>query len=562
LLYPPELRGLCTSAPRITTLGAQRRLPERKPRTVTPCTRIVRLIPATALFAASVHGQTGGADARAADRLGDLEFPNSGAAAAQNDFIRGVLFLHSFEYESAALAFRAAQRVDPGFALAYWGEAMTYTHPIWNQQDVPAARAALNRLGLTQEVRNSRAGSARERDYLSAVEALYGDGSKPVRDTLFARRMERVAATYPDDVEAQLFFALALMGLSQGVRNVPTYMRAGAIAEGVFEQHPNHPGAAHYVIHAFDDPVHAPLGLRAARAYSRIAPSAGHAQHMTTHIFLALGMWPQVVKQNEIAQEATLRTTDRTRWFAGHYTSWLGYALLQQGRFDAARSHLLLIAENEARSSRSGGGAALGAMRAAYLVETERWTDTAVTGSAALSAPGAQHPGETFARGFAGLRTSRRSRAEGALATLEGSLATPDQSPQSQDPHTRVMAAQLRALLLADEGNKDGAIALLRRTAAIEDTVPVEFGPPVVVKPTHELIGELLLGMGRARAAQHEFARALEQGPRRLRALAGLVRAATAAGDRATADEARRTLAETLADADAGLLDRLLRGVQ
>jgi tetratricopeptide (TPR) repeat protein len=374
--------------------------------------------------------------------------------------------------------------------------------------------------------------------------------------------MERMAAAYPDDPEAQLFFALALMGLSQGARNVPAYMRAGAIAEAVFEQHPNHPGAAHYVIHAFDDPVHAPLGLRAARAYSRIAPSAGHAQHMTTHIFLALGMWPEVVRQNEIAQEATLRTTDRARWFAEHYTSWLGYALLQQGRFDAARAHLVLMAENQARSSRPGGGPALAAMRAAYLVETGRWSDTAITGSVARDvAVSGQHASETFARGLAALRTGRRDRTQTALAVLSGGGATAADSP-AQDPHTQVMADQLRALLLTDEGRKDEAVALLRRTAAVEDTLPVDFGPPVVVKPTHELIGELLLELGRASEAQREFVRALEQGPRRMHALAGLVRAATAAGDRTMADDARRTLTETLASADAGLLDRLLRGAQ
>jgi tetratricopeptide (TPR) repeat protein len=529
---------------------------------VTAVNRIVRLISPAALFAVSLHGQATGPVAPSSDRLGELAFPNSGASAAQGDFIRGVLYLHSFEYESAALAFRAAQRADPGFALAYWGEAMTYTHPIWNQQDVVAARAALNRLGPSPEARISKAPSARERDYIAAVEVLYGDGSKAVRDTLFAKRMERVAATYPDDAEAQLFFALALMGLSQGVRNVPAYMKAGAIALRVFEQRPNHPGAAHYVIHAFDDPVHAPLGLHAARAYSRIAPAAGHAQHMTTHIFLALGMWPEVVRQNEIAQEATLRTSDRTRWLAGHYTSWLGYALLQQGRFDAARAHLVLLAENQAHSSRPGGGAALAAMRAAYLVETERWTDTAITGSLARDADvTGQHASETFARGLAALRTGRRRRAEAALNVLDGGVAARE-STQSSDPHTQVMAAQLRALLLSDEGRKDEAIVLLRRTAAIEDTLPVEFGPPVVVKPTHELIGELLLALGRANEAQREFVRALEQGPGRTHALAGLVRAATAAGDKGTADDARRTLAETLAGADAGLLQRLLRSDQ
>ncbi|MEZ4586607.1 MAG: hypothetical protein R2909_09435 [Gemmatimonadales bacterium] len=273
--------------------------------------------------------------APAAAQLGSVAFPSSGSAAAQPAFLRGVLLLHSFEYGRAAQAFREAQQADPGFALAYWGEAMTYTHPIWNEQDLPAARAALARLGATPEARAAKAPTERERGYLAAVEVLYGEGPKERRDTLYQRAMERLAAAHPEDLEARALDALALMGLSQGTRNVPTYVRAGAIALDVLRANPEHPGAAHYVIHAFDDPVHAPLGLPAARAYSKIAPDAPHAQHMTTHIFLALGMWSDVVAQNTVAAGP-----DSARWRPGHYTSWLGYGLLQQGRVREAAALL------------------------------------------------------------------------------------------------------------------------------------------------------------------------------------------------------------------------------
>ena len=210
-------------------------------------------------------------------RLGTIAFPNSGPKAAQPPFIRGVLLLHSFEYDDAAAAFREAQRLAPGFVLAYWGEAMTQTHPVWNQQEVDSARAILARLGPTPEARSARARTRRERGYLEAVEILYGDGSKPRRDTLYSAAMGRLAAAYPSDLEARAFYALSLLGLGQGTRNVPTYMRAGALAEEVLRRNPDHPGAAHYVIHAFDDPAHAPLGLPAARAYSSPSsrPSCG-----------------------------------------------------------------------------------------------------------------------------------------------------------------------------------------------------------------------------------------------------------------------------------------------
>ncbi len=260
-------------------------------------------------------------------RLGTIAFPNSGPKAAQPPFIRGVLLLHSFEYDDAAAAFREAQRLAPGFALAYWGEAMTQTHPVWNQQEVDSARAILARLGPTPEARSARARTRRERGYLEAVEILYGDGSKPRRDTLYSAAMGRLAAAYPSDLEARAFYALSLLGLSQGTRNVPTYMRAGALAEEVLRRNPDHPGAAHYVIHAFDDPAHAPLGLPAARAYSKIAPGAAHAQHMTSHIFVALGMWDETVDANVAALGP-----NRPAWTPNHVSAWLDYAYLQQGR--------------------------------------------------------------------------------------------------------------------------------------------------------------------------------------------------------------------------------------
>jgi len=160
-----------------------------------------------------------------APRLGTIDFPTSGAAAAQAPFIRGVLLLHSFEYDDAAQAFREAQGLDPGFALAYWGEAMTLTHPLWNEQNLNAARAVLWRLGPTPAARRAKAPTPRERAYLNAVEILYGDGTKAHRDTAYSLAMERLVTRFPADREAQVFYAASLLGLSRGVRNVPTYMR-------------------------------------------------------------------------------------------------------------------------------------------------------------------------------------------------------------------------------------------------------------------------------------------------------------------------------------------------
>src|SRR5437773_859912 len=301
--------------------------------------------------------------------LGTITFPNSGAATAQAPFIRAVLLLHSFEYQDAAQAFREAQRIDRGFALAYWGEALTYTHPVWNEQDRNAARAALQRLGPTPAARRAKAPTPREPAYLDAVETLYGDGSKAKRDSAYSLAMERVMARFPADREAKVFYALSLLGLNQGVRDTTTYMRAAAIVQPVFQANPNHPGAAHVLIHAYDDPIHASLGLAAARAYSRIAPDAAHAQHMTTHIFLALGMWDEVVSQNEIAVGLTATAP-------GHYTSWLLYGLLEQGRYEMAEQLLGRVRGNLSGALLRGQHTELARMRAHYLLHAENWRST------------------------------------------------------------------------------------------------------------------------------------------------------------------------------------------
>ena len=469
-------------------------------------------------------------------RLGMIDFPTSGAPVAQPQFIRGVLLLHSFEYRDAAQAFREAQRLDPGFALAYWGEALTYTHPIWNEQDVSAARAALQRLGPTPAARRAKAPTPREQAYLETVEILYGDGSKTKRDTAYSLALERLVASFPADREAQVFYALSLLGLSQGVRDVPTYLRAAAIAEKVFRDNPNHPGAAHLLIHCYDDPIRAPLGLPAARAYSNIAPDAAHAQHMTTHIFLALGMWDEVVSQNELASGR-----DRASWTANHYTAWLGYGYLQQGRYGDALRHLNLMHKNM-DWSRPRQRAELALMRADYVVNTERWDGGPLQGGKIDLAEARLRDKavDAFVFGLSAVKRGDRAGAERNLAdlvTFSQMRAAIDTGPE-KDRVPSILEKELRALLRQADGAGDDAVALLREATALEDAMPLEFGPPAVVKPSHELLCEVLLQAARPREAQVECARALRLAPKRARSLLGLGRAAAAAGDRRTAARA------------------------
>jgi tetratricopeptide (TPR) repeat protein len=533
----------------------------------------------------------------AAPELGEIHFPTSGAAQAQPDFARGVLLLHSFEYDDAAAAFRDAERRDPGFAMAYWGEAMTCNHPLWRQQDREAARAVLARLAPTPEARLARAPTAREKGYLAAVEMLYGEGDKASRDRLYADAMERLAASDPGDLEAASFYALALLGTCETGREVPTYMRAAAVAEEVFARSPRHPGAAHYLIHAYDDPVHAPLGLRPARAYARIAPAAAHALHMPSHIFLALGMWDDVATSNEASWAASearrlrLRLPLEERGY--HAFSWLEYAYLQQGRWRDARGLLAAMAEDAASSGSARTREHLALMQAGYRVETRRWREDAGGPLPDLGGLGEDIAAAAlFAHGMAALRSGDAGEARRDLAAIDQRLAAAPAAPgaaaapaawgpaaghashgataagsygaSGASPAQRsaaILRAELAGLLLLDGGKRSAAgadarqqeLAALERAAADEDAMSYEFGPPVVVKPAHELAGEVLLDLGRPAEARRHFEQALSRAPRRSLSLLGLARAAARAGDAAAAGRAYADLRRSWQRADADL---------
>jgi tetratricopeptide (TPR) repeat protein len=482
-----------------------------------------------------------------APRLGTITFPTSGRVEAQPHFLRGVLYLHSFEYDSAASAFRQAQRLDPGFAMAYWGEAMTYTHPVWFQQDLAAARAVLARLAPTAEARQAKAASARERRWLETVEILYGEGPKERRDTLFADAMGRLATDFPDDDEAKAFHALAMLGTSHGGRDFATYMKAGAIVEDVFRRNPDHPGAAHYLIHSYDDPIHAPLGMRAARAYSTIAAGAAHAQHMTSHIFVATGLWDDVVSANIAAWETSNRRN-------GHYTFWLEYGYLQQGRYGDARRFVDAIRADAARTKAPYALGYAASMVAAYVIDTEDWSgdiaryaeDTLFALASAQAGPRPEVITTAFAVGLRALARKDSAVAGRMAAEIESRVrAARSGSGENQIAGSfgasEVLGRTLRAAISRSSGRQDQAIDQLRAAAALEASLPFEFGPPETIKPPRELLGEVLLDAKRPAEAKIAFEQALARTPRRSRALLGLARALVALGDR---ERAARVYAE------------------
>ena len=500
--------------------------------------------------------------------LGRIDFPNSGAPEAQEAFRRAVLLLHSFEYEDAREAFQEARRIDPNFALAYWGEAMTYNHPLWRKQDGEAARAALRRLAPTPEGRLAKAPTEREKGYLRAIEALSGEGDKLRRDLAYAKAMRHLHELYPKDLEAASFYALAILGTAQGERDSRTYMRAAAIVEEVFDKNPEHPGAAHYLIHSYDDPVHAPLGLRAARVFATIAPAASHAQHMISHIYVALGFWEEVVTANEkayaVADQRARRkglSVDARNFHALH---WLEYAYLQQGRYREGRRKLELM-EHAARQSGSHRSLWYYAqMRAGYLVETQRWQDApARLDTSGITLGGAA--ADLFATGFSAAKAGDSAAAEKALAQLRSRIGSTQLTAAGERSDTygataqgdvkmaNILERELTAQVLLADGETEEALRVMEEATAQEDNLPFMFGPPKVVKPSHELFGEMLLELDRPTEARKQFELALERAPRRALSLLGLARAAARSGDSETVQRTYAELKSIWMSADADL---------
>jgi tetratricopeptide (TPR) repeat protein len=464
--------------------------------------------------------------------LGATHFPNSGAPRAQQDFLRGLLLLHSFEYDAARRSFQAARKIDPRFAMAYWGEALTYNHPLWGEQDLGAARSVLAALAATREERAAKVPTARERGYFTSVEQLYGDGDKVQRDASYSAALGALARQYPDDLDARAFYALSILGLTGGKRDDANYMRGAAEAEAVYAIDKYHPGALHYLIHAYDDPIHARLGLPAARLYGKVAPAASHAQHMPSHIFFALGMWDEAIEANV----ASLRTARAQGDGGYHSLLWLTYAYLQKDRRQDAERLIRSVADDVHAGATKDNRTRLAYARAMWLVET-RGTDGPHAGSPVDSAGIATigyFAAHDFARGITAAAAGRTAEARAALEQLRA---------RTREMHadvTRVMAdwhdnmtsdelAQAKAMAAALDGtiefygaDRAAGLARVREAIAMTARMDFEYGPPWSVKPLDELLGELLLADGRREDAAAAFQSTLAVYPNRRLALEGL----------------------------------------
>ena len=490
-------------------------------------------------------------------QLGRVEFPTSGSPKAQAHFLRGLAALHSFWYEEAAEAFRDSTKADPDFMMGYWGEAMTHNHPLWSEQDVTAARLVLAKIKDTPKL------TERERAYLNAVKVLFGDGDKRARDTAYSAAMEKIYQAYPDDLDAAAFYSLSLLGLVRGEdKSYRLQARAGAIALDVYQKNPNHPGAAHYIIHAFDDPEHAILALPAARRYASIAPEAHHARHMPSHIFLQLGMWPEAAASNEAAWESSDAWMKRKNLSVNvrdyHSLHWLLYAYLQQGRYQKAEELLALMKkvmsestyDNKLRPGYYENNWAN--MAAAFIVETERWNLASELFPAAK--PAAEQTASNGSHGSSHGATVRTSMASQNLPIFIRGLASAVNASAEQVPSIGLVnKLEVEALNASMKKDHATAIDLMKKATAQEEQMGTPYGPPSLIKPSHELFGEILLRAGQPKEAAEKFQIALLRQPNRARSLLGLARAAAQSGDTATARATYTKLLDQWKQADANL---------
>jgi len=532
--------------------------------------------------------------AQSGAQLGRATFANSGSPLAQADFLRGVAWLHSFGYEDAIDAFRTAQKTDPGFVMAYWGEAMSFSQPLWFYEEVPQGRAALAKLAPTPEARLAKAATERERGFIRAVDALFGAGDQASRHKAYSSVMAKLAADYPADDEVQTFYALSLLAmLPRGDAALPLRRQAGAIAEKVFARSPRHPGAAHYILHAYDHGTLAGRALPAARAYATIAPAASHALHMPAHTFLQVGLWDEAAVSDEASWNASIAWAKRRGLPISsrdhHSLAWLQYEWTQQGRFSKTKDAIAFV--NEAMKSgndkpkglspqpqglspqpqglspqlspqhagghgygeqseigRGSGEAALGndrgSMRARYIIESERWSE--MKGQSTFD-----NIEELFAVGLSAVNLGDAARVQATIAEFRNASA-PAQAAGLRE-QAEVMLRQMEALDLFARGQHAAAFAMMDRAVALQARMPRPIGRPFPVKGADELYGELLFQVGRPKEAIVWFDRALARTPNRSRAVLGLARAYRNAGNAVAAKATYQRFLANWRLADPGL---------
>jgi tetratricopeptide (TPR) repeat protein len=493
----------------------------------------------------------------APERLGKVHFPTSCDPAQQPAIERAVALLHSFAYAEAATAFREVAAKDPACAMAQWGIAMSYFHVIWGPP-TPGEFAA-GKAAADQAVSLAARASARDRDFVGAIAAYYqGDGiPHAARVAAFERAMSDVAQRHPDDHEAQIFYALSILGVAYNSPPDKTYARqkhAAEILNRMLALEPEHPGISHYMIHAFDYPDLASLALPAARAYAKIAPSAPHALHMPSHIFTRLGMWRESIESNiasaKTAQAWIARThPGATAFEALHAMDYLEYAYLQTGQDGLAAALVDTVGRVTSSDSVAfQAGYALAAIPARFALERRSWKDAARLEPRPASFPWDRYPYAEalvhFARAVGAARSGDLETAGRAIARLEA-IQQGLQGQKGFDWATQVEIQQRAAeawLARARKQDQD-ALRLMRAAADLEDGTDKHPVTPGSLLPAREQLGDLLLELGQPDSALVAYEASLRSAPARFNSYLGAERAARRAGQEEKAKHYHELLA-------------------
>ncbi len=523
---------------------------------------LVFLATAAPAFAQDTHGPHTHRTAQL-QSLGDVAFNNSGNATAQKPFLTGLALLHSFEYDRAAQSFRDAVKADPNFALAYWMDAFTSSKVVWGLDDPAAARATLARLAPTAQARLALARTPSEGAFGRSVEAFYADGDLRSRIAAFSKSMRSWASTAPTDHEARAFAALAIIWEAFQLRGAAAdslNREAVAHAQYVFDKNPRHPGAAHYIIHASDNPAGAERGLHAAREYSRIAPDAEHALHMPSHIFLPLGLWEDMVQSNERSWKASRSaiTDPASAWQSDwHGLNWLQYAYLQLGRWKDARA--LIDTARALTPSMQGRVSSKEFPDGAYIVEQLAFRYGSETGD------WSHFPIDTVAINANDSSISDRAKfmasaslyQRATVAALRGDSVAAKAGANALPASRRSMATMVGITLLEKAGDSSAVIAALETLRPGARVDRYSSMAPSPLRNIDETLGAALVAAGRPEDAIAIYREALRDRPRRAASLMGLARAQSAAGDSAGARQTREELTKMWHRADAEARSRI-----
>jgi tetratricopeptide (TPR) repeat protein len=510
-------------------------------------TRIHLAAPLIALSLAAA----GAAFAQPVDRLGKVDFPNSCSPAVQEKFVRGVAMLHSFYYSAAEKAFEEVAAEDNSCAIAAWGFAsILMSNPLQgigaSPKNAPRAQAAIDK------GRQMGAKTQRERDYLEAVAAYYEDfANRPegARQLARAKAYEALAAKYPGDDEAQIFYALYLSGTQLASdQSYSAWLKAAGILEKQFAKHPNHPGVAHYLIHSYDAPPIAQQGMPAARLYARIAPDAPHALHMPSHIFTRVGAWADSAATNRRSADAAKKSNDPDD--ALHALDYMTYAYLQLARDSAARKTF-----DEARTlteinpARATAPYALAAMPARYAVERGDWR-----AAARLEPSTSKFPFTGAMTHFArALGAARSGDSASAQSDVERIAALRDELKAAKNEYwaneVEVMRLASLAWISLAQKKSDEALRLMRQAADMEDKSEKNIVTPGRLLPARELLGDMLMELKRPAEALKEYEASQLREPNRCRGLYGAGQAAEQSGNR---DKARHYFSKLIELAGSG----------